>query len=85
MGNETGAGTDVARKSPGKMTTWIGRWGGSLEQGNLKFEVLAVLTDDTPKARREALLKLGEGDYDTVTGRRGDVSYHKKTSDSFAV
>ena len=74
----------AARKTPGKMTTWIGRWTDACETGR-SFTPLAILTDDTPKARREALQKLGEGDYDVITGREGSASYHKKTVDTFAV
>lgn len=73
------------RKTPGKMTTWVGEWSGSLESNDLRFNAKAVLTEDTPAARRALLLKLGEGNYDTITGRAGDLAYHKKSVDTFAV
>lgn len=74
------------RKAAGKMKKWIGVWGGSLETGDLTFKVLAeVPAEAAPAAVKDVVRGLGEGDYDTITGRLGDIAYHKKSVDAFSV
>lgn len=77
--SETDTAAAAARKAPGPMTTWIGTWEGDT------FVTKARIHAAEPKDIREALKKLGPGDYDTITGRVGSASYGKKTVDTFAV
>lgn len=78
---QTGEAAAAARAKPGPMTTFIGKW----DDGRSTFKVLCTIVAATPAKIRDALKTLGEGDYDTVTGRTGVIGFHKKTSDAFVI
>lgn len=71
-----------ARKAPGKMKSWIGQWSGSLETGDLRFNVAA---ESTPEGLRAKVATLGVGDYDTLTGRTGSASVKEVKRNSIAI
>ena len=72
------AASPVPRKTPGKMTTWIGHWAPGEKP---TFIVDVSLVGATTKEIRAEILKLGTGKYDIVTGRTEEVEYKKVESD----
>ena len=68
------------RATPGKMTTWIGKW----NEDKSAFTVQASLIGATDKATKEAITKLGYGKYDTITGRADEHTFRKVERDAFA-
>ena len=79
-----GTPAEKARATPGKMTTYLGKW-ESRGDGTEAFVVLKKLEDATPAKIRAALLDLGAGTYTKLTGRSDTVAYATKTVNSFSV
>lgn len=79
-----GAPAEKARSTPGKMTTYLGKW-EPRDDGTEAFVVLKKIEDATPAKIRAALLDLGAGTYTKLTGRTDTVAYATKTVDSFSV
>jgi hypothetical protein len=77
----------AARKTPGKMTTWIGRWNNveSVEgEPGKTFTVLAEIEGATEKQVKEAVKGLGFGKYETITGRCGEpLNYREVIKPTF--
>jgi len=72
-----------ARQTPGKMTTFIGKWDAEGAAAKT-FTVLAEISGATDKDVKAAITKLGYGTYDIVTGRCSDKKYLKVERDAFA-
>ena len=79
-----GTPAEKARATPGKMTTYLGKW-EAREDGTEAFVVLKKLEEATPAKIRAALLALGAGTYTKLTGRVEPVVYATKIVNSFSV
>ena len=81
------------RATPGKMTTWLGRWlpPGSVtlpgEHGQTDKAVFVVEDSDvamTGAGLKNSLRRLGFGDYASITGRTTEHKYGKIEKEVFA-